>query len=382
MSHTMKTLRATLACAALAAAACSKPPAAPAGPPPAPVRTVTPTVADVPVHRDYPGITMSVRTVDVIPRVAGWIDAQGFANGQDVTDGQMLYVIDPRPYEVAVEKAKADVAIVQAELRNASDMVARNRPLVEVSAISQQEFDRLIANERVATANLAARRALLDQANLDLSFTRVASPADGQASATNIYPGTYVTPQQVLVTVRQMDPMWVEFQPVDMDIPALRRMLKDGDASTVATLPGGGWSRNGKVVFLDNTVNRDTATIRTRLEVPNADRLMAPGAYVNVRLEVDRLEGAVTVPEQAIVYQTAAATLWTVDGEGKARQKVVKTGPRGGAGIVITEGIGAADQVVVEGMQKLYDGAQTVSPEAMRAAVEAQMQERMDKAAR
>jgi membrane fusion protein (multidrug efflux system) len=382
MSHTMKTLRATLACAALAAAACSKPPAAPAGPPPAPVRTVTPTVADVPVHRDYPGITMSVRTVDVIPRVAGWIDAQGFANGQDVTDGQMLYVIDPRPYEVAVEKAKADVAIVQAELRNASDMVARNRPLVEVSAISQQEFDRLIANERVATANLAARRALLDQANLDLSFTRVASPADGQASATNIYPGTYVTPQQVLVTVRQMDPMWVEFQPVDMDIPALRRMLKDGDASTVATLPGGGWSRNGKVVFLDNTVNRDTATIRTRLEVPNADRLMAPGAYVNVRLEVDRLEGAVTVPEQAIVYQTAAATLWTVDGEGKARQKVVKTGPRGGAGIVITEGIGAADQVVVEGMQKLYDGAQTVSPEAMRAAVEAQVQERMDKAAR
>jgi membrane fusion protein (multidrug efflux system) len=382
MSHTMKTLRATLACAALAAAACSKPPAAPAGPPPAPVRTVTPTVADVPVHRDYPGITMSVRTVDVIPRVAGWIDAQGFANGQDVTDGQMLYVIDPRPYEVAVEKAKADVAIVQAELRNASDMVARNRPLVEVSAISQQEFDRLIANERVATANLAAKRALLDQANLDLSFTRVASPADGQASATNIYPGTYVTPQQVLVTVRQMDPMWVEFQPVDMDIPALRRMLKDGDASTVASLPGGGWSRNGKVVFLDNTVNRDTATIRTRLEVPNADRLMAPGAYVNVRLEVDRLEGAVTVPEQAIVYQTAAATLWTVDGEGKARQKVVKTGPRGGAGIVITEGIGAADQVVVEGMQKLYDGAQTVSPEAMRAAVEAQVQERMDKAAR
>lgn len=382
MSHTMKTLRATLACAALAAAACSKPPAAPAGPPPAPVRTVTPTVADVPVHRDYPGITMSVRTVDVIPRVAGWIDAQGFANGQDVTDGQMLYVIDPRPYEVAVEKAKADVAIVQAELRNASDMVARNRPLVEVSAISQQEFDRLIANERVATANLAAKRALLDQANLDLSFTRVASPADGQASATNIYPGTYVTPQQVLVTVRQMDPMWVEFQPVDLDIPALRRMLKDGDASTVASLPGGGWSRNGKVVFLDNTVNRDTATIRTRLEVPNADRLMAPGAYVNVRLEVDRLEGAVTVPEQAIVYQTAAATLWTVDGEGKARQKVVKTGPRGGAGIVITEGVGAAEQVVVEGMQKLYDGAQTVSPEAMRAAVEAQMQERMDKAAR
>ena len=378
----MKTTTVLLSVAVAAAAACGKPPEAPAGPPPSPVRTVMPTVSDVPVHRDYPGITMSVRTVDIIPRAAGWIDVQGFANGQDVAQGQLLYQIDPRPYQVAAEKAKADIAVVEAELRNAGDMVTRNRPLVEVAAISQQEFDRLVANERTARANLDARRALLDQANLDLSFTRILSPVTGQASATNIYEGTYVTPQQVLVTVRQMDPIWVEFQPVQQDLPALRRMQAEGDASTVAALPGSDWHRSGKVVFVDNTVNRDTATVRTRIEVPNADRAIAPGAYVNVRLEVDRLQGAVSVPELAIVYQTAAATLWTVDAEGKARQRTVTLGPRGGAGIVVTEGLKPDEPVVTEGMQRLYDGAQTVSPEAMREAVQGTIDERMKKAGR
>jgi membrane fusion protein (multidrug efflux system) len=323
-----------------------------------------------------------VRSVDIIPRVAGWIDSQGFANGQEVAEGQVLYLIDPRPYQVAVEKAKADIAVVEAELRNAADMVARNQPLLDVSAISQQDFDRLVANERTARANLDARRALLDEANLNLSFTRIMSPVAGKASATEIYPGTYVTPQRTLVTVRQMDPLWIEFQPVASDLPALRRMQDEGDSSTEATLPGGGWRRSGRVVFVDNTVNPGSSTVRTRIEVANADRAMAPGAYVSVRLRVGMLAGAVTVPESALVYQTAAATRWTVDAEGQARQKVVKPGPRGGAGIVIAEGLGAGETIVVEGMQKLYDGAQTVPPEVMREQVEGRIGERMGKAER
>ena len=366
MTKTLTILAPAALCAALAGCG-GKPPAAPAGPPPAPVRTVKPTVGNVPVFRDYPGMTMSVRTVDVFPRVTGWIVEQAFTNGQRVEEGQLLYVIDPRPYEVAVEKAKADIGVVEADLKNAHDRVERNRPLVEVSAISPQEFDQLVANERSLTAQLAARRAMLDEANLNLSFTRILSPVAGRTSATTTYSGTYVTPQQLLVTVRQLDPLWVEFNPVATDLPALRKMMESGDRGTTAALPGGEWSRSGKVVFVDNTVNRETSTIRTRIELPNPDRVMVPGAYVNVHLKVDELADALSVPEQAIVYQTAAATLWTVDKDGKARQKVVKTGPRGGAGIVIAEGLSADDVVVVEGMQKLRDGTQTVPPEAMRA---------------
>ena len=363
------------------AAACSRAPQGPAGMPPSPVRTIKPTVSDVPVHREYPGMTMSVRTVDIIPRVTGWIDTQGFTNGQSVTDGQMLYVIDPRPYQVIVEKAKADIAVVEAELKNASDKVNRNRPLVEVSAISQEMFDQMLADQRTAEANLDAKHAALDDANLNLSFTRISSPLTGQISATNKYPGTSVTPQDTLVTVRQMDPLWVEFEPVDTDIPALRRMQLANDGTTQAALPGSTWARSGKVVFIDNSVNRETSTIRTRIEVPNADLMMAPGAYVTVKLKVDELKDAVSVPENVLTYQTAAATLWVVDAEGKAHQKVVKTGARGGAGIVITEGLAPDETVVIEGMQKLRDGSQTVSPEVMLQAIEGKIEQRMGKAA-
>jgi RND family efflux transporter MFP subunit len=354
----------TLAALALAASACSRPPQAPKGPPPAPVVTARPTVADVGVFRDFPGVTMSVRTVDVIPRVSGYIDRQAFADGDMVEDGQLLYQIDPRPYEVAVEKAKAEIAIVEAELRNATDRVARNRSLVEVGAISQQEFDQLLADERSASARLMSRRAALDEANLSLSFTRIESPVSGQASATRVDEGTMVGPQQVLVTVRQMHPLWVEFSPPAGDLPAVRELEASGAAETEVGLPDGRWRRLGKVVFVDNTVNPDTSTIRTRVEVPNADLAMAPGAYLNVRLRVALLADAVTVPERAIVYQTAAATLWTVDAERKARQKVVRVGPPGGAGVVILEGLAADDEVVVEGALKLFDGAQTFDPAA------------------
>lgn len=362
--HPTKTSLA-LAALALVAGACSRAPRAPQGPPPAPVTTARPVVADVGVYRDYPGITMSVRTVDVIPRVSGYVDRQAFVDGEMVEAGELLYQIDPRPYAVAVEKAAAEIGIVEAELRNATDRVARNRPLVEVGAISQQEFDQLLADERSARARLQARRAALDEANLNLSFTRIESPAAGQASATRVYAGTMVGPTQLLVTVRQLDPLWVEFSPAALDLPAVRGLEASGRPETEVALSDGRWRRMGTVVFVDNTVNPDTSTIRTRLEVPNPDLLMAPGAYLNVRLRVAELRDAVTVPERAIVYQTAAATLWTVDAQRKARQRVVKVGPRGGAGVVILEGLSADDEVVVEGALKLYDGAQTFDPAAM-----------------
>ena len=361
--------RASLLLAALAAiaASCSRAPEAPPGPPPMPVTTVRPTVGDVAVYRDYPGIAMSVRTVDIIPRVSGWIDEQAFRDGQEVTERQLLYRIDPRPYEVARERARAEVAMVEAELRNASDRVVRNRPLVEVGAISQQEFDQYLADERTAVAKLDARRAALSEANLNLSFTRIESPLAGKASATAFWPGTMVGPQQLLVTVRQMDPLWVEFQPVSQDLPELGRLQASGKDSTEVSTPDGAWTRMGKVVFVDNTVIPTTSTVRTRLEIPNADRSMAPGAYLNVRLKVQELAGAISVPERAIVYQTAAATLWVLDAGRKARQKVVRTGPRGGAGIVIVEGIGPDEDIVVEGTQRLFDGAQTFDPKAVPA---------------
>ena len=355
--------------ALLAAPGCSKSSGAPQGPPqmpPAPVRTVAPTVGEVSVYREYPANTRSPRTVDIIPRVTGWVDTQGFVDGQMVEEGQLLYVIDPRPYQVAVEKAKADIAIVEADLRNATDKVARNRPLLESGAVSRQDFDQFVANERSLTATLQARRAALDDANLNLSFTRIVSPLRGQASATTTYPGTYVTPATTLTNLQQLDPLLVEFEPVVAELPRLRELQASGERSTEVVLPGSGWTGKGKVVFIDNAANPRTGTIRARLEVENKDGGLAPGAYVSVRLQTQTMKDAVSVPETVLVYQTAAATLWTVDAKGIAHQHVVKLGPRGGAGIVVLEGLPRDAMVVCEGMQKLAEGAQTIPPEALR----------------
>lgn len=362
----MRTTFATIVIAAALAAGCSDPAAAPDGPPPVPVRTVKPTVGDVSVWRDYPGNTLSVRTVDVFPRVAGWINTQGFRDGQLVEEGAFLYEIDPRPYAIAVERAKADLAVVEADLANAHVKVERNRPLVPVQAISQQDFDQLVANERSLEASRLAKKAALDQAQLDLSFTRITSPARGQASNSNADPGTYVNSQVRLTNIMQLDPIWVEFQPVAAEIPVLRRLAESGIADTEATMPGSDWKRAGKVVFIDNAVARGTSTIRARIEVPNPDRSIAPGAYVSVRFRSEELKGAVTIPESAIVYETAAATAWILEADGTARQRVLRTGPRGGAGIVVLEGITPDDRVVVEGMQKLRDGAKTIDADQMR----------------
>ncbi len=362
----MRTTTATIVIAAALSAGCAKPPAAPAGPPPAPVRTVKPTVADVTVWRDYPGNTLSVRTVQVFSRVAGWVNSQGFDDGQLVDEGAFLYEIDPRPFAIAVERAKADLAQVEADLANAHVKVERNRPLVPVQAISQQDFDQLVANERALDAARLAKMATLDQAKLDLSFTRITSPAKGQISNSNVDPGTYVTSQVRLTNIMQLDPIWVEFRPVAAEIPVLRRLAESGAAATEASMPGADWKRAGKVAFIDNAVEPGTSTIRARLEVPNPDRSIAPGAYVSVRFPSEELKGAVSIPESAIVYETAAATAWVLEADGTARQRVLRTGPRGGAGIVVVEGIKPDDRVVIEGMQKLRDGSKTVDADQMR----------------
>lgn len=362
----MRNATAILALAAALAAGCSEPPAAPAGPPPVPVRTVVPTVADVTVWRDYPGNTLSVRTVQVFSRVAGWVNAQGFKDGQLVDEGAFLYEIDPRPFAIAVERAKADLAQVEADLANAHLKVERNRPLVPVQAISQQDFDQLVANERALEASRLAKTAALDQAKLDLSFTRITSPAKGQISNSNVDPGTYVTSQVRLTNIMQLDPIWVEFRPVAAEIPVLRRLAESGAATTEASMPGADWKRAGKVAFIDNAVEPGTSTIRARLEVPNPDRSIAPGAYVSVRFPSEELKAAVSVPESVIVYETAAATAWVLEADGTARQRVLRTGPRGGAGIVVLEGIEPGDRVVVEGMQKLRDGSKTIDADQMR----------------
>ncbi|MBL9140317.1 MAG: efflux RND transporter periplasmic adaptor subunit [Phycisphaerae bacterium] len=344
---------------AMAVSACKKSEPAHHAPPPAPVVTVAATTADVTVYRDYPGTTATIRMVEINARVEGWVIAQKFTDGQMVKEGDVLYEIDPQPFQVSLEQAVADFGVAEAEHRNAKQKVERNRPLVELDAISAEQFDQLVANERSTKAQTEAKRAGVDQARLNLSYCTVRALSSGQVSKTQAYEGTLVSPtvNNRMTNIQVLDPLWVQFNPIAADIPALRALMASGKADVVVSMPPGDWTRTGKVVFIDNQVDPTTDTILARLQIDNRDTSAVPGIYVNVRMPIRTLKDAVTVPETAVVFQTAASLVWTVEPNGTAKSQVVETGPRGGSGIVITKGLAAGAKVITQGQQKLREGA-------------------------
>lgn len=349
------TLAFGLACAGVACSKHSPPPERPA----APVVSVPVTVSDVTVSRDYPAQAVSVRTVEIDARVEGWLLKQKYADGAMVDAGQLMYELDPSPYRIALEHAQAQLAAAEASLFDATQKYERNKPLVSTGAISREEFDQLEARWLGAKAGVLAAAATVDNAKLNLSYCTITSPVRGQASKTRVYEGTLVTPESNgnLTDVRQLDPIWIEFSPVASDIPALRALQASGAASVPVKDPSGTWSGTGKVVFVNNAVDASTSTIIARIEVANPDLAIMPGQYLAVSMPQRVLKSAISVPQAAIVYQTAAAIVWTVTPEQTAKPANVQVSGFGGAGLVISSGLTPDSRVIVEGQGRLAPGA-------------------------
>lgn len=348
--------------AACALPACKKE-APPQKPPPALVVTAPVTIADVPVFRPYPGTTATMSMIEINARVEGWVIKQNFTDGQMVREGDVLYQIDPRPFEVALAQAVADMGVADAEYRNAKQKVERNRPLVDVDAISVEAFEQLVANERSTKAQTEAKAAAVDQARLNLSYCTVRALGAGQVSKTQVYEGTLVGPavNNKMTNIQSLAPIWVDFNPIAQDIPALRTLLESGKDEVEVAMPPGKWKAMGRVVFIDNHVDPTTDTILARLQLPNADLALVPGTYVSVSLPVQTMTGAVTIPETAISFQTASTLVWVVQPNNTVKSQVIETGPKGGSGIVITSGLKAGDRVVTQGQQGLrHEGAEIV----------------------
>lgn len=344
--------------AACALAACSKR-SAPPERPAAAVVSVPVTVSDVTISRDYPAQAVSVRTVEIDARVEGWLLKQKYADGAMVDAGQLMYELDPAPYRIALEFAQAKLAAAEASLFDATQKYERNKPLVSSGAISREEFDQLEAQWLGAKAGVLAAAADVDNAKLNLSYCTITSPVRGQSSKTRVYEGTLVKPEGNgnLTDVRQLDPIWIEFSPVASDIPALRALQSGGTASVPVKDPSGTWSGTGKVIFVNNAVDTSTSTIIARIEVANPDLSVMPGQYLAVSLPQRVIKGAISVPQTAIVYQTAAAIVWTVTPEQTAKSTNVDVIGFGGAGLVIGSGLAPDARVVVEGQGRLAPGA-------------------------
>jgi membrane fusion protein (multidrug efflux system) len=335
------------------------------GMPPPEVNVVTVTPQALPVSQEYVGQTAGSREVEVRARVTGILLSRNFREGGPVKKGQSLFTIDPAPFEAAAARADADVAAAQARLEQARRNGARLKPLYAEKAVSQKEYDDAVSGEAIAAADVDAARARLTEARLNLEYTKVEAPVSGIASRALPSEGTLVSgPSVLLTTVVQVDPIWVNFGVPDNEAARLRKEGEAGRLSIPKTFEvelrladGSVYPRIGKLSFEDVRISPATGTREARAELPNPDGTLRPGQFVRVVLRGATRPNAVLVPQRAVLEGPQGKFVYVVDGKSTAQPRPVEAGEWSGDSWVITSGLKAGEQVIVDGVMKLGPGA-------------------------
>ena len=359
--------RAAIAASLSLIAACGPAGGPPGGHPPAPVSVITTETRDVPVVLEYTAQTAGYREVEVRARVSGILLKRNYKEGSIVQQGESLFSIDPAPFKLAQARAVADLGVAEAQLQQAQRELARLKPVYEAKAVSQKEFDDTTSGERIARAQVESLRARLNEANLNLEWTRVESPITGVASRTAVSEGTLVSgPGVLLASVTQTDPMYVIFGVSDRDHLALRRDVDAGriklpaDGKLKATLKlgdGRDYSRSGAVNFSDVRVNTQTGTSESRAEFPNPANQLRAGEFVRIALSGAMRPAAIVVPQRSVLEGPAGKFVYVVNAESKAEPRPVEVGTWVADGWVINSGLKAGERVIVDGVLKIGPGA-------------------------
>jgi membrane fusion protein, multidrug efflux system len=369
---------AMLACPALLSmfiAACDRKPAAPPAAPPPQVGVVT--VRPEPVKRttELPGRASAVLTAEVRPQVNGVILKRLFTEGDDVKEGQQLYQIDPAIYQATYNNAVATLAHDEAALADANAKVARYKPLAEAQAVSKQDYDDAVASQKEAQADIASAHAAIEQARINLDYTKVLSPIAGRIGHSTVTPGALVTANQssMLALVTQLDPIYVDVNQPVTTLLRLRQELaagdiekaEDGAAKVMLKLEDGSiYPLPGKLQFTEVNVNEGTGTVLVRAIFPNPQHLLLPGMYVHAEIDEGVNRNGILVPQQAVSRNPHGDAVVLVVGDGnKAEPRTLTTGPAVGDQWVITAGLKAGERVIVDGLQKVRPGM-TVQPVA------------------
>jgi membrane fusion protein, multidrug efflux system len=352
-----------------------------AGPPPPPevgVVTVAPKTLDVPT--ELPGRVEAARVAQVRARVTGIVQKRLFAEGSDVKAGAVLFQIDPAPYKAAADSAKAALAKAQASELQASGLLDRYKPLREANAISQQDFVAATSAAAQASADVAAARAALQTAQLNLDYATVTAPISGRIGQALVTEGALVTAAEAtqLAVIQQVDQVYVNFtQPVS-DITRLRKAFASGKSKAlglaipvrIALDDGSELPQAGKLLFSDLTVDPTSGQVNVRAKVPNPDGALMPGMYVRGRIAQQQVDSAVLLPQQAVQRTTANDTVLVVGADGKPSVRVVKLGGNEGANWIVLDGLKPGEQVVVDGFQRIRPGG-SVKPVAWGASAPA-----------
>jgi multidrug efflux system membrane fusion protein len=322
---------------------------------------------------EYTGRTDAPQSVGIRARVTGFLTAVHFREGTEVKKGAPLFEIDPRPYQAAVDQAKAQVAVSEALLKYARATRERAQTTYNSGAGTKQDVDQAVGYEEEVAAQIRANKASLESAQINLDFTRVASPIDGQIGRFFYTPGNLILQDQTLLTtVVSMDPMFAYFDMDERTVIRLRNAINTGKLKlhTGAGLPvtmalegEQGFPHAGNVDFSNNVVNPSTATLALRgvfpnPKPPNGFRLISPGMFVRVRLQVSDPRPVVLVVDRAIGSDQGLRYVYVLDAENKVQYRRVETGPLQDDGLrVIESGVSAGEWVVVGALQQLRPGA-------------------------
>ncbi|MGA8689998.1 MAG: efflux RND transporter periplasmic adaptor subunit [Methyloceanibacter sp.] len=350
---------------------------APAAPPPPAVTVAKPIVRELVEWKEFTGQFEALDSVDVRARVSGYLESIDFTDGQIVKKGDLLFVIEPKPYELALESAKAQLAQANAQLDLANAQLQRTTQLKQKDYATQETYDERVAQVHTATASRDSSIAALDQAQLNLNYTRVTAPADGRTSRHELSVGNLViggttgTPT-LLTTIVSLDPIHFFFNVSEADGMTYKRLVEKGELPSASDrkvevegqlMDETNWPLKGTIDFVDNQYDRSTGTIRVRAAYPNPNYFITAGQFGRIRVPMSQLHAVLMVPDASVVTDQSTKMLFTVAPDGTVVPKPVELGPVVDGDLrIVRSGIDKDDEVIVSGLLRARPG-QKVTPQ-------------------
>jgi RND family efflux transporter MFP subunit len=358
-------------CAAMAvlAAGCEKP-AAPGAPPPPDVEVVAAITKNVPVYGEWIGSLDGYTNANITPQVTGYLIKQNYREGSYVHKGDVLFEIDPRPFQAVLDQAKGALAQANAQLDLANINYKRDEPMAKLHAIAQSQFDTDTQTKAQAGAAVVSAQANVESAELNLGFTKVLSLVDGIAGIAQTQIGNLVTQQTTLTSVSQVQPIKAYFSISEQEYLAMSDRIKGSIDMLAATNPeplqltlanGNVYPQPGRIVFTDRQVDGQTGTIRIVGAFPNPGNILRPGQFAKVRALTGNNQNAVLVPQRAVSELQGSYEVAVVGSDNKVTIRKVTVGDRTGSLWIIRDGLKEGEQVISEGTQKVREGS-TVKP--------------------
>ena len=323
------------------------------------VTVVKAAVKDVPQYLDEIGRNTAFESVTITPQVGGRVVERHFQDGENLRKGQLLFVIDPRPYKAQVDSAQATLAQSKAALDLARIQFARDQEVIGEHAISKQDYDTKKNAVDVDQAQVDAAAAALETAKLNLEYCYIHSPIDGRAGARLVDVGNVVQANATsLLSIQRLDPIYANFTVTEGDLPAVQKEMSKGMLRAAVRLPSDleSTARIGRVEFLDNAVQNGSGTVNLRATMSNPDHHFWPGQFVDVKLILTTEKGAVLIPNQATQLSQKGPFVYVVKDDDTAELRPVKLGQRQGDQIVITEGLAPNERVVLAGQMLVRPG--------------------------